>query len=203
GAVHLPGEEAPRRPWGAAGVEHLCSPADLDSRRGHAGSRVAAERPDREGEVREEQGDMAASQMQPDPEAGAARLPVVVFVSLINMFFAAVLESSLPLYFNALEGFPERTWARLAAWLVAPWAFVPFLAGLLARRFGERRVWGAAMLGQAAVPALFAAIPEPWIVAPAAFWYGSMNALIWIGGISLTQIVPANKQGLANGLVVL
>jgi MFS family permease len=146
---------------------------------------------------------MAAFQVQSDPEAGSARLPVVVFVSLINMFFAAVLEYSLPLYFNALESFPDGTWARLAAWLVAPWAFVPFLAGLLARRFGERRVWGAAMLGQAVVPALFAAIPEPWIVAPAAFWYGSMNALIWIGGISLTQIVPANKKGLANGLVMM
>src|SRR5262249_4079190 len=57
--------------------------------------------------------------------------------------------------------------------------------------------------GQAAVPALFAAIPKPWIVAPAAFWYGSMNALVWIGGISLTQVVPANKKGLANGLVMM
>jgi len=153
--------------------------------------------------MREGQGDMAAFQVQHDPEAGAARLPVVVIVSLINMFFAAVLEYSLPLYFNALEGFPKGMWASLAAWVVAPWAFAPILAGLLARRFGERRVWGAAMLGQAAVPAVFAAIPQPWIVAPAAFWYGFTNALVWIGGISLTQVVPADKKGLANGLVMM
>lgn len=153
--------------------------------------------------MREGQGDMAAFQVQPDPEAGSARLPVVVIVSLINMFFAAVLEYSLPLYFNALQDFPKGMWAKLAAWVVAPWAFVPFLAGRLARRFGERRVWGAAMLGQAAVPAVFAAIHEPWIVAPVAFWYGSMNALVWIGGISLTQVVPANKKALANGLVMM
>jgi len=146
---------------------------------------------------------MAAFQVQPDPEAGAARLPVVVVVSLISMFFAAILDYSLPLYFNALEGFPEGTWANLAAWVVAPWAVAPVLAGLLARRFGERRVWGAAMLGQAAVPVLLVVIPQPWIVSPAACWYGLMNALVWIGGISLTQVVPANKKGLANGLVMM
>ena len=51
----------------------------------------------------------------------------------------------------------------MVAWLVAPWAIAPFLAGLLARRFGERRVWGAAMLGQAAVPALLVIVPQPWM----------------------------------------
>src|SRR6266567_933121 len=125
-------------------------------------------RPRSGGEGRKGQDDMAAFQVQPDPEAGAARLPVVVLVSLISMFFAAILDYSLPLYFNAMEGFPEGTWANLAAWVVAPWAVAPILAELLARRFGERRVWGAAMLGQAAVPALLAVIPKPWIVSPAA-----------------------------------
>lgn len=140
---------------------------------------------------------------QLDLKAGTARLPVVVTVSLMNMFFAAILEYSLPLYFNALEGFPKNMWADLAAWLVVPWSFTPIVAGLLARRFGERRVRGAAMLGQAAVPSLLAAIPEPWIVPPAAVLYGFMNALVWIGGISLTQIVPPEKKGLANGLVMM
>lgn len=140
---------------------------------------------------------------QEQAEAGTARLPVVVLVSLVNMFFAAVLEYSLPLYFNALTGFPRGVWADLAAWQVAPWFFAPILAGLLSRRYGERRVWGAAMLGQAIVPALLAAVPQPWIVAPVALWNGFVGALMWIGGISLAQVVPAHKQGRANGLVMM
>jgi MFS family permease len=146
---------------------------------------------------------MTASPEAPNLEAGTARLPVVVVVALITMFSAAILEYALPLYFNALEGFPEGMWADLAAWQVAPWFFAPILAGLLSRRFGERRVWGAAMLGQAVVPALLVAIPQPWIVAPAAFWNGFTGALMWIGGISLAQVVPAHKKGLANGLVMM
>jgi MFS family permease len=146
---------------------------------------------------------MGTSQEQPDVEAGTARLPVVVIVSLINMFFAAILEYSLPLYFNSLEGFPKSVWADLAAWQVAPWFFTPILAGLLSRRYGERRVWGAAMFGQAIVPALLVALPRLWIVAPVAFWYGFTGALMWIGGISLAQVVPAHKKGLANGLVMM
>ncbi len=146
---------------------------------------------------------MAAIHVPDDDLAGTARLPVVVAIALLNMFYSAILEYSLPLYFNTLEGFPKSVWADLAAWQVAPWFFTPILAGLFSRRFGERRVWGAAMLGQAAVPGLLAAIPHPWIVAPAAFWNGFTGALMWIGGISLTQVVPAHKKGLANGLVMM
>src|SRR5262249_33787108 len=101
------------------------------------------------------------------------------------------------------KGFPKSVWADLAAWQVAPWFFAPILAGLLSRQFGERRVWGAAMLGQAAVPALLAAHPRPWIVAPVSCWDGFTGALMWIGGISLAQVVPAHKRGLANGLVMM
>jgi MFS family permease len=144
---------------------------------------------------------MSTSLAELDAEAGTARLPVVVAVSLINMFYAGILEYSLPLYFE-LAAFPKGEWADMAAWQVAAWCFIPLLAGLLSRRYGERRVWGAAMLGQAAVPALLAAVPHPWIVAPAAFWNGFTGGLMWIGGISLAQVVPAHKKGLANGLVM-
>src|SRR5690349_5916102 len=115
---------------------------------------------------------MASSPDRADILAGTARLPIVVIVSLVSMFFAELMEYSLPLYFSALKGFPKSVWAELMAWLVVPWSFAPLLAGLLARRFGERRVWGAAMLGQAVVPALLVAVPQPSIVPPAAVSYG-------------------------------
>jgi MFS family permease len=134
--------------------------------------------------------------------AGTARLPVVVLVALTSFFTTAILEYSLPLYFE-LAGFPAKAWADLNAWQVAPWFFAPVLAGLLARRFGERRVWGAALAGQAVVPALFAIAPYRWIIAPAAFWNGFTGTLMWIGGISLAQVVPPRRKGLSNGLLMM
>ncbi len=145
---------------------------------------------------------MSPSSEQADLEAGTARLPVVVLVSMLNMFFAGILDYSLPLYFKAL-GYPESGWAQLVAWQTAPWFFAPILAGLLSRQFGERRVWGAAMLGQAVVPAFLATVPDVEMLAPVAFWYGFTGALMWIGGISLAQVVPAHKKGLANGLMMM
>jgi hypothetical protein len=138
-----------------------------------------------------------------DSLAGTARLPVVVLVSLSSFFFTSILEYSLPLYFNALPGFPKGVWADLAAWQVAPWIIGPFLSGLLARRYGERRVWGAALAGQALVPVLLVEVPTPWIVAPASLWNGFTGALMWVGGISLAQVVPPHKKGLSNGLLMM
>jgi hypothetical protein len=91
----------------------------------------------------------------------------------------------------------------LILWQVLPWIFTPALAGLLSRRFGERRVWGAALIGQSAVPVILWMLPEAWIVRPLAFWYGVTNALMWVGGVSLAQIVPPEKKGRANGLMMM
>jgi len=135
--------------------------------------------------------------------AGTARLPVVVIVALTSFLFANMLEYALPLYFNALEGFPPDVWSQLVLWQVMPWIIAPFVAGLLARRFGERRVWSAALLGQALVPIALLLVPQPWVVRPVALWSGLTGALMWVGGVSLVQVVPLNRKGLANGLMMM
>ncbi len=139
----------------------------------------------------------------PHPEPGTARLSVVIIAAIASFLIFAVLEYCLPLYFNAIEGLPRDVWSQLALWQVIPWIFTPALAGLLSRRFGERRVWGAALIGQSIVPMILWIWPEPWVVRPLAFWYGFTNALMWVGGVSLAQVVPQEKKGLANGLMMI
>jgi MFS family permease len=133
---------------------------------------------------------------------GSARLSVVTVVAFGSFIFSSVLEYCLPLYFNALPGFPRGVWANLVAWQVAPWCFGPLMAGMLARKFGERRVWAAALMAQACVPLLLALNPQPWIVPPLAFWNGLTAALMWVGGVSLAQMVAPEKKGLSNGLIM-
>jgi MFS family permease len=135
--------------------------------------------------------------------AGTARLPAVVIVALTSFLFANMLEYTLPLYFNALEGFPRDVWSQLVLWQVMPWIVAPFLAGLLARRFGERWVWSAALLGQSLVPIALLIDPAPWIVRPVALWSGLTGSLMWVGGVSLVQVVPQHRKGLANGLMMM
>ncbi|MFN0054418.1 MAG: MFS transporter [Planctomycetales bacterium] len=135
--------------------------------------------------------------------AGTARLPIVVIVALTSFLFANTLEYALPLYFNSLEGFPADVWSQLVLWQVMPWIVMPFVAGLLARRFGERRVWSAALFGQSLVPIALLIAPEPWVVRPVALWSGLTGALMWVGGVSLVQVVPADRKGLANGLMMM
>jgi MFS family permease len=119
-----------------------------------------------------------------NPLPGSARLPIVTVLAFGSFIFSSVLEYSLPLYFNALPDFPRGVWSDLVAWQVAPWCIGPILAGILARRYGERRVWAIALFGQACVPLLLAVDPRPWIVAPLAFWNGLTAALMWVGGVS-------------------
>jgi len=145
---------------------------------------------------------MSKDAIRAGEEPGTARLAVVAFVAFGCFIFSAVLEYSLPLFFNALPNYPRGMWAGLVAWQVAPWCIGPFLAGLLARRYGERRVWAASLWGLGLVPLVLLTLPQPAMVAPLAFWNGLMGALMWVGGISLAQVVPEDKKGLANGLVM-
>ena len=135
--------------------------------------------------------------------AGTARLPIVVIVAMTSFLFANTLEYALPLYFNSLEGFPADVWSQMVLWQVMPWIIMPFVAGLLARRFGERRVWSVALFGEALVPIALLIAPEPWMVRPIALWNGVTGALLWVGGVSLVQIVPAHRRGMANGLMMM
>ena len=141
---------------------------------------------------------------------GTARLPIVVPVAVLSFFYASVLEYSLPLYFGALGEvaearggfFPADIWSKLVKYQVTPWVVGPILAGLLARRYGERIVWSGALLGKMIVPLLLAIHPEPNMIKLLALWQGFTGALMWIAGISLIQMVAPEKKGLSNGLMM-
>ena len=141
---------------------------------------------------------------------GAARLPIVVPVAMISFFYAAVIEYALPLYFGAMSAdaaarggsYPADIWSQLVKYQVTPWIIGPIVAGLLARRYGERRVWSAALLGKTIVPLILAMQPAPSVIPFLALWQGFTAALMWIAGISLVQMVEPEKKGLANGLMM-
>lgn len=145
-----------------------------------------------------------------DPDAGTARLPIVVPVALISFFYMNVLEYALPLYFDArtalaesgADSFPLDVWAQVVKYKVTPWIIGPLLAGLLARRYGERVVWCGALLGKAPIPFILAMHPHPNLIAMLALWQGLTGAVMWIAGVSLIQMVPPGKKGLSNGLMM-
>ena len=85
---------------------------------------------------------------------------------------------------------------------VTPWIVGPILAGLLARRYGERIVWSGALLGKMIVPLLLVIHPEPNAIKLVALWQGFTGALMWIAGISLIQMVAPEKKELSNGLMM-
>ena len=133
-------------------------------------------------------------------------MSIVVPVAILSFFYAAVLEYSLPLYFNSLSvadhGYPANLWSQLSKYQIAPWIVMPIVAGLLARRYGERLVWTASFLGQFFIPLLLAFAPEASLIPFIALWQGVTGALMWTAGISLVQMVAPAKKGLANGLML-
>jgi len=145
-----------------------------------------------------------------DPQAGTARLPIVVPVAVISFFYASILEYSLPLYFGALSDaakaaggtYPADIWSTLVTYQVTPWIIGPVLAGLLARRYGERVIWSIALLGKALVPLVLATAPYPNVIKMLALWQGFTGSLMWIAGVSLIQMVAPEKKGLSNGLMM-
>ncbi|MSR58131.1 MAG: MFS transporter [Planctomycetaceae bacterium] len=141
---------------------------------------------------------------------GAARLPVVIPVAIISFFYSAVLDYALPLYFSAQSAaasaggmtYPDDLWSQLSKYQVMPWIIGPLVAGLCARRYGERIVWSIALTGQVLVPLALLLEPSPQVVPLLALWQGITGALMWIAGVSLIQMVPLAKKGLANGLMM-
>ena len=142
--------------------------------------------------------------------AGTARLGVVVPVAVISFFYISILDYCLPLYFGALSAaaeavggsYPADIWSKLVKYQITPWIIGPLLAGLLARRYGERLIWATALLGKVAVPLLLAITQQTIIIKALAFWQGFTGALMWIAGVSLVQMVAPEKKGLSNGLMM-
>ena len=147
---------------------------------------------------------------QTDRDAGTARLLVVVPVAITAFFYASILNYALPLFFGALgeaavlEGgsYPADIWSKLVLIQVTPWIVGPVIAGILARRYGERRVWSWALFGKALVPLMLLVNPAPFVIYILAFWQGFTGSLMWIAGISLVQMVIPEKKGLSNGAMM-
>lgn len=142
--------------------------------------------------------------------AGTARLAVVVPVALLCFFYISILDYAIPLYFSALSAaaaerggtFPADIWSKVVLYQVVPWIVGPVLAGLCARRYGERAVWCAALLGKVCVPLILLYHPDPAVIKLLAFWQGFTGALMWIAGVSLIQMVPADRKGISNAMLM-
>ncbi len=104
-----------------------------------------------------------------DPDSGTARLWIVVPVTMLSFFYATILEYMLPLYFGALRtaaeagggSYPADIYPQLMKYQVTPWVFMPIVAGLLARRYGERRVWCFSQVAMTVIPFTLIVYPEP------------------------------------------
>src|SRR5205823_948187 len=138
--------------------------------------------------------------IQPDQRSGTARLPVAISVALACFLCQALLHYSLPLYFSA-KGLPAVAWETWSYYEIVAWLFGPPLAGLLASRYGERRAWSIGLAAYAIVTLWVVWLPSSssWTDAAlggAGLWYGFASAVIWVGGISLVQVVPEARRGL-------
>ena len=133
---------------------------------------------------------------------GTVRLRVTIAVSFLSFFYSAILDYMLPLYFSIGAGFSKGLWSSLVVWQFAPWCFTPILAGLLARRYGEKQVWAVALMAQALVPVALCLFHKPWALMLISFCGGISGALMWVSAISLLQVVPLERKGYANGLVM-
>ena len=148
--------------------------------------------------------------LEPDRLSGTARLQVVIPVALVSFFYANLLDYALPLYLGAREAaaeaagstFPRGMYATAAIWRVTPWIIGPIMAGLFSRLFGERIVWSLALFGKLAVPLTLATHPHPDVISLMAIWQGFTGALMWIAGLSLVQMVPTDRKGFANGMLM-
>lgn len=134
--------------------------------------------------------------------AGTARLRIVAVAAGLSFLCSSLLEYALPLYFPA-AGLPDSAWERWGTRSIFAWMCGPAIAAVVASRIGERRAWALGLLCYVLLPGILYAIPlaGPWslyVLDVAALWYGSVAALIWIGGISLAQIVPHRRKSLSN-----
>ncbi len=76
-------------------------------------------------------------------------------------------------------------------------------AGLLAARFGERRLWTSGLLGRAALGVLLMFILGRSWVALYGLFFGLVSAIEWVGAIAMVQIVPGERRGKANSTLMI
>ena len=152
---------------------------------------------------------MASTHELPAHQQGTARLLIVAPVIVLSFFYANVLDYCLPLYLNARaslasssgETFSSGVWADLMTYRVTPWMVGPLLAGLLARWYGEKKVWCAALIGKLCIPLSLGLHPPQYLIGILAFWQGLTGAVMWIAGISLVQMVPDKWKGTSNAVM--
>ena len=145
-----------------------------------------------------------SSPEDPSPEslAGTPRIAVVLGVSLSNYVSHALIRYSTPLYFNAL-GYPEDTYANFVFyWLTAFIAGSSF-SGLLASRYGERRVWSGSLLLFTGLGLLLIHIPGHWMIPFSGLLYGLSAAGQWVGVMAFVQTVTPSKRGRANSFLMI
>ena len=126
--------------------------------------------------------------------------------SLIGFFTQSLMSYLGPLYFPA-QGLPKDAWETWVFYGIIAWVLGSPLAGALGNHLGERATWALGLLtyiaGVIVVLCLHgqSAATAAGLIA-AAVLIGIAGALIWIGSISMTQAVPAERRGLANGLMM-
>ena len=137
-----------------------------------------------------------------DPLAGTARLAIVVPVAMVSFFYMEVLNYGLPLYFRAVPTYEPSLWSNVIKYQVSAWVIGPLLAGVLARRYGERLIWSFSLIGKSIIPFCLLITPPANIVLLLSLWQGLTGAVMWIAGVSLIQMVPAARKGLSNGAMM-
>lgn len=142
-----------------------------------------------------------------DELAGTARLSVVAPAAIAAFVAQSLYLYALPLYF-AHRGLPDNAWETFFIGFVAIWLPGAPLTGALCSRFGERVSWGLGGLMLMVLAACATFTPLAVLRLDAALFAlgccaGAAGCLLWVGGISLAQVVPARRKGLANMTMML
>ena len=155
--------------------------------------------------------DLHANSCAPTTD-GMVRLWVAGSVAFLSFFQQMFLEYLPPLYFNALRAstqvtedlllYPADLWSQFIKYQTTAWLIGPLIAGIMARHYGERKVWSFAQFAMAPITLLLIFRPDPIVIMAIGFWSGITGSLIWIGGISLMQMTSPDKKGLSNGIMM-
>lgn len=134
--------------------------------------------------------------------AGTARLSIIAPAAIAGFVAQSLHLYGFPLFF-AFRALPEDTWETFFLGFVAVWLPGAPLTGALCTRWGERTSWGLggvclAILATAALLTPGSMLSLPVVMVALGACAGLAGCLVWVGGISLAQVVPARRKGLAN-----